>query len=212
MRFLPFLFPRDDRFFVLLKQSGENLRKTSEALVDLVESYEDVPRKVAIISDLEEAGDHIIHEIMRSLHKSFVTPIDREDIAALGESLDDVVDAIEESARNMLEYGIESPGPRAIELARLIHECGIVLDRALDKLLHARGSRLRDILEDAVEINRLENEADQVTSRAVGELFANGTSAIEVLKWRELYDHLEAATDRCEDAANVLEGIVLKNA
>ncbi len=212
MRFLPFLYPRDDRFFSLLKQSGENLHKTSQALVDLVENYEDVPRKVAVIFDLEEAGDHIIHEIMRSLHKSFVTPIDREDIAKLGESLDDVVDAIEESARNMLEYGIESPGPRAIELARLIDQCGEVLDRALDKLLHARGSRLREILEDAVEINRLENEADQVTSRAVGELFANVTPAIEVLKWRELYDHLEAATDRCEDAANVLEGIVLKNA
>ena len=212
MRFLPFLYPRDDRFFVLLKQSGENLHKTSQALLDLVESYEDVPRKVAVIGDLEEAGDHIIHEIMRSLHKSFVTPIDREDIAKLGESLDDVVDAIEESARNMLEYGIEAPGPRAIELARLIDQCGEVLERALGKLLHARGSRLREILEDAVEINRLENEADQVTSRAVGELFSNGSPAIEVLKWRELYDHLEAATDRCEDAANVLEGIVLKNA
>ena len=212
MRFLPFLYPRDDRFFVLLKQSGENLHQTSQALLDLVESYDDVPRKVAVISDLEEAGDHIIHEIMRSLHKSFVTPIDREDIAKLGESLDDVVDAIEESARNMLEYGIESPGPRAVELARLIDQCGKVLDRALGKLLHTRGLRLRAILEDAVEINRLENEADQVTSRAVGELFSNGSSAIEVLKWRELYDHLEAATDRCEDAANVLEGIVLKNA
>ncbi|MDP7619395.1 MAG: DUF47 family protein, partial [Dehalococcoidia bacterium] len=121
-------------------------------------------------------------------------------------------DAIEESARNMLEYGIESPGPRAVELARLIDQCGKVLDRALGKLLHTRGLRLRAILEDAVEINRLENVADQVTSRAVGELFSNGSSAIEVLKWRELYDHLEAATDRCEDAANVLEGIVLKNA
>jgi hypothetical protein len=212
MRFLPFLYPRDDRFFVLLKQSGENLHQTSQALLDLVESYEDVPRKVAVISDLEEAGDHIIHEIMRSLHKSFVTPIDREDIAKLGESLDDVVDAIEESARNMLEYGIESPGPRAVELARLIDQCGKVLDRALGKLLHTRGLRLRAILEDAVEINRLENVADQVTSRAVGELFSNGSSAVDVLKWRELYDHLEAATDRCEDAANVLEGIVLKNA
>jgi hypothetical protein len=112
----------------------------------------------------------------------------------------------------MLEYGIESPGPRAVELARLIDQCGKVLDRALGKLLHTRGLRLRAILEDAVEINRLENVADQVTSRAVGELFSNGSSAIEVLKWRELYDHLEAATDRCEDAANVLEGIVLKNA
>ena len=165
MRFLPFLYPRDDRFFVLLKQSGENLHQTSQALLDLVESYEDVPRKVAVISDLEEAGDHIIHEIMRSLHKSFVTPIDREDIAKLGESLDDVVDAIEESARNMLEYGIESPGPRAVELARLIDQCGKVLDRALGKLLQTRGLRLRAILEDAVEINRLENEAGDKPGR-----------------------------------------------
>ncbi|MDA1096869.1 MAG: DUF47 family protein [Chloroflexi bacterium] len=212
MRFLPFLSPRDDRFFVLLKQSGQNLDATAKALVDLVEDYRDVPAKVAEIGRLEEAGDSIIHDIMRNLHKSFITPLDREDIAALGDSLDNVVDEIEESARNMLEYGIESPGPRAIELANLIAQCGVVLDRALGKLLHARGARMRDILSDAVEINRLENEADLVTSRAMGELFTNGLSAIDVLKWRDVYGHLEAAADRCEDAANVLEAIVLKNA
>ena len=211
MRLLPSLLSREERFFGLLRSSANNLDEAAQLLVDLMEDFQDVPTKVAEIKRLEEVGDNIIHDIMRNLHRTFVTPLDREDIAALGERLDDVVDSIEEAARNLLEFRIEKPTEKAIELARIIGQAAKVLHDAVNKL-HFRGSKLRDILRDSVEVNRLENEADQIFSRAMGELFSNGISPIEVLKWREIYGQLEAATDHCEDAANVLEGVVLKNA
>ena len=211
MRLLPSLLSREERFFGLLRSSANNLDEAAQLLVDLMEDYQDVPAKVAEIKRLEEVGDNIIHDIMRNLHRTFVTPLDREDIAALGERLDDVVDSIEEAARNLLEFRIEKPTEKAVELARIIGQAAKVLHDAVNKL-HFRGSKLRDILRDSVEVNRLENEADQIFSRAMGELFSNGISPIEVLKWREIYGQLEAATDHCEDAANVLEGVVLKNA
>ena len=211
MRLLPSLMPKEDRFFGLLRSSASNLYDVSKLLAELMEDYTDVPKKVAEIKHLEEVGDHVIHEIMSNLHRTFVTPLDREDIAQLAERLDDVVDAIEEAARNMVEYKIEQPTTASKELANLIVQASEVLQQAMSKL-HFRGSKLRSILPDAVEVNRLENEADHVHSRAMAQLFNDSISPIEVMKWRDIYEQLENATDFCEDAANVLEGIVLKNA
>lgn len=208
---LPSLLPREDRFFGLLKSSAANLHEVSRKLVDLMEHYENVPEKVAHIKYLEEVGDHVIHEIIRNLHRTFVTPFDREDIALLGERLDDVVDSIEQAAHSMVEYRIEAPTDKAIELAAIIQKSAAELDEAINKL-RFRGARLREILPHAVELNRLENEADQVKSRAMGELFSSKYSPMDIIKWRDIYDQLEKATDMCEDAANVLEGVVLKNA
>ncbi|MBI4296972.1 MAG: DUF47 domain-containing protein [Chloroflexi bacterium] len=204
------IIPRERRFFDLLHRSASNIHAVAQKLVDLMENYRDVEHKVREIKALEEAGDEIIHEIMKSLHRTFVTPIDREDIALLAERLDDVVDSIEEAARNMWEYQIEKPTNKAWEMAQIILMQGKALEEAVT-LLRYRGSRLNDILPYTVELNRLENEADQVTSRAIGELFNNGYTPIEVIKWKEIYFALETAADKCEDAANVLEAIVLKN-
>lgn len=201
---------REDRFFGLLRSSANNIHDTALLLVDLLEDYQDVHAKVAEIKRLEEVGDHLIHEIMRNLHRTFVTPLDREDIAALGERLDDVVDSIEEACRNMVEYEIAAPTEASKELSVIILKASEVLQSAIHKL-HFRGAKLREILPDAVELNRLENEADRIASRAVAELFNDSISPIEVMKWRDIYQQLEMATDRCEDAANVLEGVVLKN-
>ncbi len=210
MKFLPSFFAREDRFFGLLRSSANNLTEVSALLVDLLDDYQNVQEKVAEIKRLEEVGDHIIHEIMRNLHRTFVTPLDREDIALLGERLDDVVDSIEETARLMVEYRIPEPTEEARALARIIVKAAETLQVALAKL-HFRGSKLKSILPDAVEINRLENEADQIASQAVAKLFNDGLPPIEVMKWRDIYQQLEIATDQCEDAANVLEGVVLKN-
>lgn len=207
---LPFL-PKEEKFFLYLQQSAANLGVTSAELMDLMENYENVPEKVAEIKRLEEVGDTIIHTIMTSLHKTFVTPLDREDIAVLGERLDDIVDSVEEAARIMVEYRIEEPTEKARELARIIVRCAETLEKAIG-LLHHRGSKLEQILPLAAEINTLENEADQVVSRAMAELFNSDVSPIYVLKWKEVYSLLEQATDFCEDAANMLEGIVLKHA
>lgn len=201
--------PREEKFFFLLHQSTMNLQKASRKLVDLMQNYEDVPEKVAEIKQLEEFGDQVIHDIMAALYRTFVTPIDREDIGPLAERLDDVLDAIEEAARYMLEYRIEQPTKYALQLSQIIVLCSDELEKATARL-HYRGAKLREILPSTVELNRLENEADQVTSQAMGELFANGGDILLVLKWRDIYNDLEAATDRAEDAANIMEGIVLK--
>lgn len=210
--FIPqLLMPREDRFFGLLRSSTRNLHEVTIKLVEFMEHYEGAEARAKEIKDLEEVGDHLIHQIMMNLHRTFVTPFDREDIAQLGERLDDVVDMAEEVARTMVEYQIRAPTPRAIELAKILQQAGETLEQAVE-MLHHRGSRLRQILPLSVELNRLENEADQVTSKALGELFANEKDPIEVIKWREVYGDLEEATDRCEDAANILEAIVLKHA
>lgn len=212
MKFFPSLVPKEDRFFGLLKSSASNLHETSKAMVGLMEDYRNVPEKVAEITRLEEVGDLIIHDIMNNLHRTFVTPLDREDIAALGERLDDVVDALEEAARHFVEYGIQQPTPACLELAQIILKASDILQQALVKL-HFKGTKLKGILPDVVEVNRLENEADHINGKAMAQLFADhNMSAIDVMKWRDIYDQLEQAADRCEDAANVLEGIVLKNA
>ena len=210
MRFLSSFFAREDRFFGLLRSSANNLTEVSALLVDLMDDYQNVQDKVAEIKRLEEVGDHIIHEIMRNLHRTFVTPLDREDIALLGERLDDVVDSIEETARLMVEYQIPEPTEEAKALARIIVKAAETLQEAIGKL-HFRGSKLKSILPNAVEINRLENVADQIASQAMAKLFNDGLNPIDVMKWRDIYQQLEIATDQCEDAANVLEGVVLKN-
>ena len=203
--------PREEKFFFFFQQSAANLKATAIKMLDLMENYEDVPAKVAEIKRLEEVGDTIIHTIMTSLHKTFVTPLDREDIATLGERMDDIVDSIEEAARIMVEYRIEESTENAKELARIILRCSEILEQAME-LLHFRGAKLEAILPLAANINTLENEADKVTSRAMAELFNSDVSPIYVLKWKDVYTLLEEATDFCEDAANMLEAIVLKHA
>ncbi len=210
MRFSLSFLPKENRFFFLLHQSAVNIQAVAAKLQDLMENFENVPAKVQEIKDLEEFGDQIIHDITNSLHRTFVTPIDREDILALSGRLDDVVDAIDEAARYTLEYKIVKPTEHAILLSTIIVKCADELELAMS-LLSGGKSTLKEILPITVEINRLENEADQAASRAMGELFTN-SDVIEILKWRDIYNDLEEATDRAEDAANVLEGIVLKHA
>lgn len=208
---IPALMPREDRFFGLLRSGAENVQATTHLLVRMMEDYRDPPARFSEIKQVEEVGDHIIHEIMRNLHRTFVTPLDREDIATLADRIDDIVDCIEEGARYMVEYHIEAPTSHVLELARILERGSGVLVEAVSKL-RFHGAKLKELLPLTVELNRLENEADQVASRAVAELFAHEPSAVMVMKWRDIYGQFESASDRMEDAANVLEGIVLKNA
>ena len=202
--------PKENRFFFLLHQSAQNIQQVSRRLQDLMENCENVQEKVLEIKELEEFGDQIIHDITHSLHRTFVTPIDREDIMALAARLDDVVDAIDEAAQYTLEYRIEETTEYAKQLSAIIVQCADELERAV-AVLSSRGSKLKDILPMAVEINRLENEADRITSRARGDLFSNKFDVAHLLKWRDIYDDMEQATDYAEDAADVLEGIVIKH-
>lgn len=204
------LLPKNDKFFELFQESSRTLHLASVALVDLMENYTDVPTKVAEIKRLEEVGDGIIHRTMTSLHQSFITPIDREDIAALGERMDDVLDCIEEAARYMVEYGIKEPTENARELARIILRSSEVLQIMMNLLQNSKRN-VSQLLTYKDELNTLENQADQVTSRAIGDLFENH-EVIDIIKWKEVYSQLEAATDRCEEIAAIVEGIVIKHA
>lgn len=215
---LPFSLPRtlmpmqrEDRFYRLLRQGTELVLEASEAFVGLLDHYDEREARVARLKDIEERGDRVIHEIMRNLHRTFVTPIDREDIAALAEHIDDVVDAIEEAAKLLEEYQVSEPTDRMKELAQVILDCAGELMEAIEKL-RFRGAKLQEVLPHCIEINRLENVADIVTTKAIAELFEGAESPIEVIKLKDIYAMLEHTADLCEDAANVLEGIVLKHA
>ncbi len=206
---LPFL-PREEKFFDLFEQSARNMVKVAEALKELVNSWQYVDSKVAEITELEHEGDSLTHQIIAQLNRSFITPFDREDIALLAHSLDDIVDFIHAAADAMLIYKIKQSTQRAKELADVIVLSAVEVEKAVRGL--RRHSALKQILEKCVEINRLENVADRIHRAAIGELFDDASDLAQVIKWREIYEHMETATDRCEDVANVLEGVVLKHA
>ncbi len=204
------LIPRSGRFYELFDQSARNLVVASEALTDLLEHFENVETKTAHLKDLEHEGDEITHEIYLQVHKTFVTPFDREDIAALAQRMDDVMDYIEGASTAIRIYGITQPTSAARGLADLIRLQCIQLETAISVLRHK--GRLKSILEQLKEINRLENEADSLFLDSMAELFRGEMSTVDIIKWRDIYDQLEEATDSCEQVAYVLEAIVLKHA
>jgi len=206
---IPFL-PTNEKFYDLLHASAKNLAEAGEVLSDLMVHYQNVEMKIGRIRELEHSGDAITHEIMAALHRTFVTPIDREDIARLADRLDDVLDHIEEATAAMKIYGVSGPTASVIEMADVVRLMTIKVEEAIARLRDRR--HLRDILPDCVELNRLENVADDLLRQAMAELFRGEADSRDIIKWRDIYRQLEAATDRCEDVANVLEAIVLRNA
>jgi predicted phosphate transport protein (TIGR00153 family) len=205
----PFM-PRNDRFFDLFEQSARNMVKTAEGLKAMVDTWENVDIRAGEIMELEHEGDSITHQIMALLNRTFVTPFDREDIALLAHVLDDVTDFIQAAADAMFVYKVDYPSQRAKELADVIVQAAVEVEKAIPQL--RRLAQQKQILERCVEINRLENMADRIYRTAMAELFDNSTDMAYVIKWREIYEHMESATDRCEDVANVLEGVALKHA
>ncbi len=202
--------PREEKFFVLFEESAQNMVKAAHGLKKLVDEWQNVEEEVAQITELEHQGDTITHQIMAQLHRTFVTPFDREDIALLSHTMDDVTDFIHAAADAMLIYKVGHPGQRAKELADIIVQATAEVERAMPQLRHR--AKLKHILTRCVEINRLENMADRVFRLAMAELFSNTADLAEVIKWREIYEHMESATDRCEDVADVFEGVALKHA
>ena len=205
----PFI-PKEEKFFGLFEQSTRNMVKTAEKLQGMLDTCGDVVKSVAEITELEHQGDTITHQIIAQLHRTFVTPFDREDIALLAHTLDDVTDLIHSAADAILIYKIECPTLRAKELADIIVQASIEVEKVMPQLRHR--AEMKQVLERCVEINRLENIADRVFRAAMAELFDDDIDIAQVIKWREIYEYMEAATDRCEDVANVLEGVALKYA
>lgn len=197
---------KEETFFDLFTQAANNILVAAQRLVELLDDYHDVERKAEVIKSIEEAGDDITHTIIDRLNRTFVTPLDREDIFALAKQLDDVLDWIEASSARMAVYKISHATPEARELGRIIlAEC--------EALVEAIGNLRRlDRLEGPVrEINRLENLADHLQRDAIAKLFTADADPIDVIKWKEIYETLEEATDQGEHVAHVLEGIHAKN-
>jgi uncharacterized protein Yka (UPF0111/DUF47 family) len=204
------LIPKNYRFYDLFEQSAHNLVVAAEVMADLMEHFENVEMKAARMKELERIGDGIIHEIVEQIHKTFVTPLEREDITALAQHLDDVMDYMEGATTAIRIYGMKRPTAAARAVADLVRLQTVQVEEAVPKL--RQRSQLKSMLEHCVEIQRLENEADTLFLDAMARLFDEEPSAVEIIKWREIYDQLERATDSCEHVAIVLEGIVLKYA
>ncbi|MBN1375961.1 MAG: DUF47 domain-containing protein [Dehalococcoidia bacterium] len=201
--------PRDDRFFDLFEVSASNIVKAAETLKDMIYTWEDISTKMDNMTKIEHQGDTITHEIMFQLNRSFITPFDREDIGILAHSLDDVTDLIHAAADTMVLYKVNTPGKRARELADIICQITREVEIVMPSL-RKHNANLEKILSSCVEINRLENVADTIYRTGLTELF-DETDIADVIKWREIYEHMESATDMCEDVANVLEGVALKH-
>ena len=200
--------PKDRAVFELLEQAGNNIGRCAELLDKMLADYPESAGLAREIRELEGENDQVTHNIIRHVNQTFVTPIDREDIHELASALDDVIDYAEEVSDFLGLYKIEAPMAQAQELAKLLHLCAREVDAALPKL---RGS-YKEIEAHTVEINRLENDADQVFRGAVAALFDHGVDPMIVIRWRDIYQRLENAIDATEHVANTLEGIVIKNA
>jgi predicted phosphate transport protein (TIGR00153 family) len=200
------LIPKDTSFFSMFSAMSDNLIAGARALVDLFADYHDVGRKIEEVHRIERAGDELTHSILTKLNQTFITPFDREDIHQLASKLDDVLDFINAAGARTVMYRITTPPPAAGELSKIILMQSHELQKAVS-LMQKNG----DILAHCVEINRLENEADQVSQLAIAKLFESEKDPINLIKIKELLEFLERATDKAEDVANVLETVVLKN-
>jgi hypothetical protein len=204
------LIPRERKFFALFEQGTQNAVKIAQQLKDLVYIWENVKERVGVINDLEHQGDAITHQIFEQLHRTIITPFDREDIALLAHSLDDVIDFIHAAADAMLLYKVERPTHRAKEMVDIVVQAVGEVEGAVSEI-HDRIGR-KQLLNRCVEINRLENMGDSVFRSAMAELFDDSADFAGLIKWREIYKHMESVIDRCEDIANILEGVAIKYA
>ena len=199
--------PREREFFDLFEEAGANIVRAAELLERMLDRWPDHGELARDVVVCEQEGDRITHDIIQRLNSTFVTPIDREDIYALASAMDDVVDFIEEVADFLALYRIEAPMEQSQQLARILHEASRQIAQAVPRL-----RTFRDIRHFTVEINRLENEGDRVVRQALASLFERGIDPMLVIRWKDIFERLEDAIDACETTANILEGIVIKNA
>jgi uncharacterized protein len=204
--------PRDRVFFFHFEASAANVLKMSEDLVAIMNT-EPGSSRTALLERLEieeRANDDLTHTIFTDLARNFITPIDREDIHSLATSLDDVADYILAAAKNLELFGIQKPDETCKELARLVNEGARIVQMAVQNLRTMHKSSAQS--EFVVQINSMENQADEVYDRAIQRLFATEKDPIELIRMRDIYSMLELATDKCEDVSNVMESIMLKYA
>jgi predicted phosphate transport protein (TIGR00153 family) len=202
------LVPRERQFFVLFRDNATNLMEGLRALEVLLNNASgDFTEQARKLRDLEHQGDEITHRIYQELNRTFITPFDREDIYALTNAVDDVIDLVEETADTIVIDGIDRITEEARQMGDILLQIGQELIQAFEKL-----ESRRDMTQHWVRIHDLENQADRVTRLAIGALFKDGQDPIYVIKWKDVYALLEKTVDRTEDVANILESVTIKNA
>ena len=198
--------PREREYFDLFEEAGANIVRASELLEQMLEQWPEHGELARDVTVCEQEGDRITHDIIQRLNSTFVTPIDREDIYALASALDDIVDFIEEVSDFLGLYRIEAPMDQATELARILNQSARALAGAMPRL-----RSFEDIRHFTIEVNRLENDGDRVVRQALASLFERGIDPMLVIRWKDIFERLEDGIDSTEKAANILEGIVIKN-
>jgi predicted phosphate transport protein (TIGR00153 family) len=205
MRFLP----KDESFFDHFEKQGQKTVEGCRALLEMVTAPGDIAAQAKNISEIEHECDRITHAVVAQLHTTFITPLDRNDIYRLITKMDDVMDFVEAAAERIALYEIREMTPEAAGLAEVLLASSESVLEAVRGFRHLK--QPDSILEKCIEINRLENVADAQLRSALARLFRNETNPITIMKWKEIYELLETATDRCEDVANIIEGVVLEN-
>ena len=201
--------PAETKFYEWFEKATANLLEGAEALVDLLDNYEQVEHKVAHITELEHRGDSIVHEVMHLLMHTLIIPLDSEDIERLISALDDVIDKIEATAVRMVIFRIEAPTERARQLGHLIRSAASEIHQAMPNLREKKNFRL--VTEHIKEINTIENNSDQILRDALVDIVNHKDDLFNLIRWKEIYEMLEEATDRMEDVADVLQRVVIKN-
>ena len=201
------IIPRETKFFDLFSDVANNVTDGARLLVEILEDPTNLEIRIDKLKEIEHKGDDLTHSIMTKLNQTFITPFDREDIHRLASAMDDVLDFVNAAGQRLILYKIRNIPAAAAELARVVVRQSEELNKSVVLLEKTQG-----VLEHCVEINRLEDEADHVCREAIGKLFEQEKDAIQLIKLKELYEVLEMATDKAEDAANVLEAVVLKSA
>jgi uncharacterized protein len=201
---------KDTNFFSIFIETAGKICIASNKLDDLMKNYTDIRNKVKEIEEIEHSCDLMVHKALEKLNKSFITPFDREDIYTLIKEMDNIIDFIEATSHRFNMLNITSIRPDALLLSNLIIECTKEITEIMLELKDMKKSTT--IEKRIIEVNRIENMGDEIYRKAIFELFLNEKDAKEVIKWKETYEHLENTLDACEDVANIVEGIIMKNA
>jgi len=200
------LLPTSPKFFELFERQSATLLEGARALKEMADNFDDIEAKAHRIKDIESEGDQITHDIIDGLNRTFITPFDREDIHALASALDDVLDNIEGVSSRFALFRVRELTPETRDLIAIIEKACVAIHEAV-KCLRNR----KEVQKNLVEINELENEADLISRDMTAKLFETAADFRELILWKELYGRLEATTDDCEDVANIIEGIFVKN-
>lgn len=202
---------RDDVFFQAFTDHATKSVEAGKLLTEMLEDLRKAPELSKRIKELEHQGDKITHDCVAALHQTWITPLDREEIHALITRLDDVLDSIEAASERVILFEITESTPEGLDLAKAVTAACEAMQSAVSSLrdVSKQGQKLLAL---CIEINKHENEADLAYRTAIAKLFKSGSDPLVVMKWRDIYDHLETATDQCEDVANIIEGVVLEHA